>query len=108
MTKRVFKLFKVRKDGSIGSLFMNAKRKLPVGEWIAAGNHHRKGFALRPAWHATDKPVAPHLKPELSSGEVRKWFVVEIANFEELVRPEIQGGKWYLAQQIKIIKEHNV
>lgn len=100
---KAYKLFKVRKDGSIGSLFMDAARKLPIGEWLRAEDHNRKGFARRLGWHALANPSAPHLKNELASGEKRAMFEVEIEDYSEFERPENQGGKWFLANRIKIL-----
>lgn len=100
---KAYKLLRVRKDGSIGSLFINKRRKIPVGEWIEAEDHKTKGYAHRPGWHTTIEPNAPHL-----SIKDRKWFEVEIEDWYELKRPESQGGTWYIANKMKIIKELNV
>lgn len=43
--------------------------------------------------------IAPHL-----SREGRVWIEVEIKDFEEFSRPEHQGGLWFLANKMKIIK----
>ena len=92
-----YKLFRVRKDGSLGSLFINRKARLPKGKWMEAESHPTKGFALRPRWHATKYPVAPHL-----SMNGRMWFKVEIEEAKEFQRPDSQGGTWYLAKYLKI------
>lgn len=97
---KAFKLFKVRKDGSIGSLFINASRKLPLNEWLTSECYPTKGFALRPGWHCTHKPYAPHL-----SMKKRAWYKVDIQDFKAEKRPKSQGGLWYLANKIKIIGE---
>lgn len=97
---QVYKLFKVRKDGSIGSLFINRKERYPLNEWLDAKPYETKGYKFRPYWHCTEKPVAPHL-----SEKGRKWYLVEIADYEVMNRPEHQGGTWYLAKKIKILKE---
>lgn len=102
---KAYKLFKVRKNGSIGSLFINAARVLPVGEWLEAEFKPRKGFAPRKGFHVLASPSAPHLQMELASGQKRKWFVVEIEDYEEIKRPESQGGLWYLANRLKILHE---
>jgi hypothetical protein len=94
-----YKLFRVRKDGTIGSLFINRKDKLPLNKWLKAKNHPTKGFAERPFWHCTSKPKAPHL-----SMKGRKWYRVEIKSYTELKRPKNQGGIWYLAKQIRILE----
>jgi hypothetical protein len=57
-----------------------------------------KGFKVRPYWHCTGEPNAPHL-----SEKGRIWLKVEMQDYEEFQRPVSQGGKWYLAKNIKII-----
>ena len=99
---KAYKLIKVRKDGSLGPLFIDAAKRLPVGEWLKAEAIKRKGFAFRPGFHCCAKPIAPHLKEKLSSGEIRKWFVVEIDDFRAEPRPESQGD-WYVANRMKIL-----
>lgn len=103
-TKIAYKLVKVRKDGTIGPLFINASLRIPVDTWLQAEAHRRRGFAFRPGWHCTRVDQAPHLKERLKGGEIRQWWKVEIADFEERVRPENQGGLWYLAQKIRFIE----
>jgi hypothetical protein len=95
-----YKLFRVRKDGTIGSLFINARRRLPIGEWMTAEPYPTSGFAFRPGWHALVKPEAPHL-----SKTGRAWFVVEVENFERHTRPASQGGEWLLAKRMKIVRK---
>ncbi len=95
---KAFKLLTLRKDGSLGSLFINRKVRLPVGVWMKAESHPTKGYAVRPKWHATERPVAPHL-----TERGRVWQEVEIKDFEEFQRPKSQGGKWYLATYLKIL-----
>ena len=92
-----YKLFRKLKDGSISSLFINKKKRLPIGTWMTAEAHPTKGFAVRPGWHCTHDPYAPHL-----SEKGRIWLEVEIDDYEEVVRPASQGGIWYLAKRIKI------
>lgn len=101
---KAYKLMRVRKDGSIGSLFINAAARLPAGVWLQAEEHRKSGFAFRPGWHVMRKPDAPHLKMELASGEQRQWWEVEIAWFTKEQRPDSQGGTWYLAKQMKLIR----
>ena len=95
-----YKLFSVRKDGSIGSLFINRKIKLPKNEWLEAETHPTNGYKLRPFWHCCLKPIAPHL-----TLNGRKWYRVEIKDYIEMVRPTLQGGTWLLAKKIKILGE---
>jgi hypothetical protein len=56
----VYKLFRQLKNGDITPLFIN-KTKLPFNEWMNAESHPTKVFALRPFWHCTSTPSAPHL-----------------------------------------------
>jgi len=95
-----FKLFRVRKDGTIGPLFINKKQRIAPGEWIDAESHPTKGFAVRAGWHCTHSPKADHLKMK----EDRAWFKVEIKDFALLQRPSNQGGLWYLANKLKVIE----
>jgi hypothetical protein len=95
---KAYKLLKVRKDGSIGPLFINRRQRIPIGEWLQAEAHRTKGYAYRPGWHVTAKPVAPHL-----SEKGRRWYEVEIEDYEEIKRPESQGGLWMLAKKMKVI-----
>lgn len=93
-----YKLFRVLKDGSISSLFINKRRRLPINTWLEAESFPTKGFAIRPYWHCTNTPIAPHL-----SMKDRAWFKIEMLDFKEFNRPKSQGGLWYLAKKIKII-----
>ena len=97
-----YKLFRVRKDGTIGSLFINARARLPLGEWMEAQPYPTPGFAFRPGWHALVKPEAPHL-----SKKGRAWFEVEVSGFERHTRPVSQGGEWLLAKRMKILGRLN-
>ncbi len=97
---KAYKLFRVLKDGSISSLFINKTARLKTGTWLNAESYPTKGFSLRPHWHCTKKPEAPHL-----SLTGRAWYEVIIDDFEEMARPTAQGGMWYLANKIKILKE---
>lgn len=100
-----YKLFRLRSDGSIGPLFINRRQRIPVGVWLEAEAHPTAGFAYRPGWHCTLLPIAPHLKTTLKSGEVRKWFKVEVQGIETFQRPESQGGTWVLAKRLRVIEE---
>ena len=96
---KAYKLFRVLKSGEITSLFINKSRKLPLNIWLAAEAHPTKGFAERPFWHCTETMSAPHL-----SMKNRVWCEVEITDFTEFKRPNSQGGKWFLAKNMKINK----
>lgn len=94
-----YKLLRVRKDGSIGPLFINRKLRVPIGQWMPAENHPTKGYQLRPGWHVMAKPEAPHL-----SDRGRRWFRVEIEDYQEYTRPVSQGGLWYLANKMRVLE----
>ena len=97
-----YKLLRKRKNGTLGPLFINRKQIIPVSKWLPAENHPTKGYAVRPGWHATSKPEAPHL-----SMRDRVWARVEITGYEKLVRPKSQGGVWWLAKKMKVLGELN-
>jgi hypothetical protein len=101
---RAYKLLRIKKDGKLYPLFINKKNSTPIGEWLEAECCPTKGFAVRKGWHCCFKPVAPHLKMELASGERRVWVECEVEDWESYSRPESQGGSWILAQRMKLIK----
>lgn len=88
------------KDGSIAPLFIDKRLRLEPGVWYQAELLPTKGFAPRKGFHVTAKPVAPHLN---SKKETRVWKQVEIEDYTELVRPEKQGGLWYLANRMRVL-----
>lgn len=94
-----FKLFRVRKTGTIGSLFINRSAVIDVGVWVEAEDHRTKNYAHRPGWHVCAKPEAPHL-----SLAGRVWYEVEIDDYQAIHRPQRQGGTWYLAQRMRVIR----
>lgn len=98
-TIKGYKLFRVRKDGTIGPLFINQRQRIEVGKWMDAEDHPTKGFAHRPGWHATLKPVAPHL-----STKGRVWCRVAMTKTRKFNRPQSQGGTWVLAQKLKVTR----
>ncbi|QUL77243.1 hypothetical protein A71_89 [Escherichia phage A7_1] len=100
-----YKLFRVRKDGTIGPLFINRSLVVEKNKWMEAENHPTRGFSVRPGWHCTLKPEAPHLKTNLKSGEIRKWFKVEVQGIVNFQRPESQGGTWVLAERLRVLEE---
>lgn len=94
-----YKLVRRRKDGTLGPLFINARLRIPMGEWLDAEAHPRKGFAFRPGWHCCFTPHAPHL-----SENDRVWVKCEIEDHTTYDRPESQGGAWVLANRIKFLE----
>tara|TARA_R110000824_G_scaffold268440_2_gene457049 strand:- start:1422 stop:1694 length:273 start_codon:yes stop_codon:yes gene_type:complete len=87
-----------RKNGTLGSLFINKTAEIPTGQWLQAETHSTKGYADRQGWHCLLEKKAPHLKEE-----GREWVEVSVTQFKFFVRPESQGGVWVLAQRMKIL-----
>jgi hypothetical protein len=98
---KAYKLFKQRKDGSLGPLFINARKRIQLGEWLPAEAHPTRGFAFRPGWHCTLRPEAPHLS---SQRERRVWCEVEVEGTTKYQRPESQGGTWVLAEHMRVTR----
>ncbi len=94
-----YKLLRLRKNGSLGSLFINRKAILPLNNWLVAEPHRAKGYNYRPGFHVLEKPVAPHLN---TNGRV--WARVAIQDFSKHKRPDSQGGWWLLAQKMIILE----
>ena len=112
-----YKLLRVRKDGTLGPLFVERTRVLPVGGYLEARmDIEPKALATRPGWHCTSKPEAPHLKTD-PKNEDRQWWKVEIPDVgcedgrvwtQEIHRPEAQGGLWFLTSYMKLIEPVNL
>ncbi len=94
-----YKLFRLRKDGSLGPLFINKTLRLEVGGTYEAEAHRTKGYAFRPGWHLCKTMSAPHL-----SKTGRVWAKVMAYDTTEYPRPESQGGAWLLANRITILE----
>lgn len=98
-----WKLFRVRRDGSLGSLFVDRRRVLPIGVWLDARDCRPKGLAYRPGWHASESPALPHL-----SRRGRVLCLVALAG--EIVRherPASQGGAWLTATRLMILEKRS-
>lgn len=95
-----YKLVRKLKDGSLAPLFINQRHRFKIGTTYKAESHPTKGFAYRPGWHCCLTPKAPHL-----SEKDRVWVKVEITGLTYHTRPESQGGKWVLANTIKVLEE---
>lgn len=100
MAQRAYKLLTKRKDGTLGPLFINAKQRIPIDEWLEAEYHPTKGYTYRPFWHVTFDPVAPHL-----TEKGRVWCEVEIEDFTTMDRCASQGGTWGLSSRMNVVRE---
>jgi len=95
-----YKLFRKRKDGTLGPLFINRKQRLEIGKSYQYEAHPTKGFAVRPGWHCCSEPVAPHL-----SKKDRVWCKVEVKVMKIIQRTKAQGSIWYLCEAMTIVEE---
>lgn len=98
MVRRAYKLLRIRKDGSLGPLFINKKLRIPFKEWLEAENHPTKGYTVRPGWHVAKQPCAPHL-----SLKDRVWAEVDIDDWYEFKRPVKQGSVWLIARIMRVL-----
>jgi hypothetical protein len=98
-----YKLFRVV-NGQLHSLFINKTEPIEIGVWLDADNFPTKGFKVRPGWHCTSLPHAPHLKMKPKGQPERIWCKVEIEDYTIMKRPASQGGTWYLANKMKVVK----
>jgi hypothetical protein len=103
MAEFAYKLFRVLKSGEITSLFINKTERLKRGVWLEAKCYPTDGYKVRPFWHCTKYPIAPHL-----TIKGRVWVMVEMENYTEFNRPVFQGGKWFLAKRIKILDDNTI
>lgn len=102
---RAFKIFRQRSDGTLGPLFINARLRVPLGQWLQAEDHPTRGFAHRPGWHCTTEQNAPHIKLTPKHGTKRVWCRVEIGgSITKYARPESQGGTWLLAERLRVLE----
>jgi hypothetical protein len=96
---RAYKLLKLRRNNTLGPLFINRRQVIEPGTWLKAKCYPTKGYAVRPGWHCTHAPEAPHL-----SKKGRVWCEVTIKDYTIVDRPVCQGGRWYLANYMKLEK----
>lgn len=96
-----YKLFRRRKDGTLGPLFINRTQRVPLDLWLQAQSHPTKGFAVRPGWHCSHLPYAPHLAQK----DDRVWCEVEIAGWSRFDRPWNQGGLWFIADAMRVVRQ---
>lgn len=98
-----WKLFRKRKDGTLGPLFINRRQVIETGVWLPAEDHETPGYKHRPGWHATLTPKAPHLAGGLANGEERVWRRVALRGTTLYDRPGSQGGTWVLAEEMMVL-----
>jgi hypothetical protein len=104
-TQVAYKMFTLRRDGSIGPLFIGAKQRIPVGEWLESECIPTDGFKVNSGWHACSEPVAPHLVLEPVGKSRRVWARIEIGgHIKTRQRPTSQGGDWILAERMRVVE----
>lgn len=94
-----YKLFRVRADGTLGPLFIDATLRVPVGKIVRAKAVHKNGFKFRPGFHAVPKPYAPHL-----SKKGRRWYRVKLWDWHWEQRPKNHGSCWLVAKEMKVLR----
>jgi len=94
---KAYKLFRLKANGEITSLFINKSKPLEIGKWLKAELFPTDGFKVRHGWHCVPQPHAPHL-----TNKGRVWAEIEIKDVTTLKKPKNQGGLWYLAKMIKV------
>ena len=98
------KLFKQRKDGTLGPLYIGSKQRIDSkgGEWLPFDEKlSKKGFGERPGWHAPTT-VAPQIKAKTKNQE-RVVRDVALRNWTMFPRPASQGSEWYLAGEMMVL-----
>ena len=100
LPRKAYKLFRIRRDGTLGPLFINCRQRICLGDWLEAECHPTKGYEVRPGWHCLARPHAPHL-----SMRGRSWFEVEVLDYETIIRPKSQGGEWFLAKKLRVVRQ---
>jgi hypothetical protein len=106
---KAFKLFRVRRDGSLGPVIINRGQRVPVGKWLKCEDHSDKarsyGVAVRVGFHATKEAHAPHLTngSKQAITDNRTWFVVELRKVRAEHRGVDGGSDWYVAEQMRVL-----
>lgn len=95
-----YKLFRLRRDGTLGPLFINRGLRIHLDVWYLAEEHPTPGYAVRPGWHICNLPLAPHL-----STKNRVWCRVEFELRRAIQRPVHQGGLWYLGSRMRVLEQ---
>lgn len=96
---KAYKLFRLRKNGTLGPLFIDRKLQVPLNKWLEAKDVPTKGYAHRPGWHSGAEPKAPHL-----SEKDRVWCECEVKDYYTFARPKHQGGEWIISNWLKVNK----
>lgn len=94
-----YKLFRVRADGSIGSLLIDTGKRLETGVWYRAEDHRpRWGKTSNPGWHAVMEPNAPHLARK----DGRAWYRVDLRGVHPVRKRD--GSIWLRSAEMRIVE----
>jgi len=89
-----YKLFAIRKDGTLHPLYIDRETVMPLNTWLTAtaGEKTERGkvksklgeLAYRPGFHTTQYPLATHIGKRMSNGELCQasntvWCEVEMS-----------------------------
>jgi hypothetical protein len=99
-----YKLFRKRKDGTYGTLFINTKLRMIKGVVYQEEDHPTKGFAHRMGWHILPRQESNRLAVKTHWCN-RVWCTVEFEYKDTIYKPESQGGMVYIGSTIKILEE---
>lgn len=112
----VYKLFR-EKDGKLFPLYVEAKREMPIGQWIPAGvgqkvdDTHVKAngcggrLSLRPGFHSTTVPFTDWIGKKASDGTLLQrpdtvWCECEVRGDQQIVTErnglKVLPNGWYL------------
>ena len=102
---RAYKLLRLRGDGTLGPLFVGRRLVILTGQlYKARADLPHPGLAHRPGFHCCASMSAPHIKLRLATGERRVWCEVDIGGYAEHRRPASQGGLWYTADTMRVLR----
>lgn len=121
---KAYKLLRIKKDGNLYPLYVNAEIPTPIGVWLEAeyGEMTNNGkvksklgeLAFRPGWHASSIPYAPHIGKKGESGKIEfmsddhVWCECECAsdiNYQPLVNENGRNKKGIIVQKNAYMKE---
>ncbi|MCG5526868.1 hypothetical protein LRF89_06695 [Halorhodospira sp. 9621] len=96
-----YKLMRRMGDG-YAPLYFCRSHRYQLGDWQEAVDGGRKrGYAHRPFFHICQAPDAPHIRLRAP----RVWLLCEFQPHQVFPRPSSQGGDWFLAKWMRLLRE---
>lgn len=78
-----YRLMRLRKDGTLGPLFVGRTQVVRTGDYLRARRDlPHNGLAYRPGFHCCARPSAPHIKRVLKNGKRRVWCLVSVYDYD--------------------------